>query len=210
MSLSTLFFTVLFRSTLIAMLCFSLSPVFFVFPQLLSFGAPNWLLFALIFAVPHSVLALASVQTPLGDWAPYIYELSSDVGLLLLMFAWRRDDAPVWHAGLPLSLLMLSLLLAGWAIVFVWIFLPETAGRTTGSALWTTGLYSVVRHPLYVGFTMAFAFKPVMRASDLEFALCVAAYSLVGVFLEERRKRDDPEYQEYARRVTSRLLPFVF
>ena len=205
-----LLLAVLFRSTLVAMALFSISPLFVPFPQLLEALVPNWLLFlVVVFSLPHSLLALPLPKRSLGSAFPYVYEVSSDVGLLFLIFAWKRKATSVWIAGDFATCLLLALWAMGWSIVFAWIFLPKLAGRA-GDGVWTTRLYSIVRHPLYLGFIMAFACKPVMIWSDLEWALCIAAYSLVGIFIEEHRGGRTPEYKIYAEKVTSRLVPFVF
>ena len=66
----------------------------------------------------------------------------------------------------------------------------------------TPGPYRLVRHPLYVGWFLAFWATPVMTAAHLLFALMTAAYILIAIQLEERDlMRVHPEYAEYRRRV---------
>jgi protein-S-isoprenylcysteine O-methyltransferase Ste14 len=73
----------------------------------------------------------------------------------------------------------------------------------------TAGLYKLVRHPLMLGFIIAFWATPTMTIGHLVFAIVTTVWILISIQLEERDliKFHGKEYQEY-RESTSMLLPF--
>jgi steroid 5-alpha reductase family enzyme len=116
-----------------------------------------------------------------------------------------------------------GLSLAGWVIVFTSTFLinhfelfglhqvaNNLAGRSMPLPRFRTPLYyQFVRHPIYLGFIIAFWAAPTMTTGRMLFAAVTTAYIVVGILLEERDLVDlfGDEYRRYKDRV-SMLVPW--
>ena len=142
----------------------------------------------------------------------------------MLFWQWRPLPTIVWHIEEPeiaLSIAVLSFL--GWVIVFTSTFLinhfelfglqqvvNNLAGKRMPAPIFRTPLlYKFVRHPIYLGFIIAFWAAPTMSAGHLLFAAVTTAYIFIGILLEERDLIDmfGDEYRRYRERV-SMLFPW--
>src|SRR6266481_2294700 len=132
--------------------------------------------------------------------------------------------AIVWQTADPnIAVTIATLSLAGWAIVLTSTFLinhfelfglHQVANNLAGHPMpvprFRTPLYyKFVRHPIYLGFIIAFWAAPTMSVGHLLFAAVTTAYIVVGALLEERDLVDlfGDEYRRYKERV-SMLVPW--
>jgi protein-S-isoprenylcysteine O-methyltransferase Ste14 len=176
-----------------------------------------------LFAVQHSGMARPAFKRWWTRHIPEAIERSTFVLLaslvLALLFAyWRPLPAVIWRAEAPVVVTALWAVFAfGWAIVFlstfmighwelfglrqVWHNLRSRA--MPGDDFRTPALYRLVRHPIMVGFLIAFWAAPTMTAGHLLFAVATTGYIMVGVQLEERDlvARHGARYERYRKQV---------
>ena len=78
--------------------------------------------------------------------------------------------------------------------------------------LQTSGVYGLVRHPLYFGWALFVFGAPHMTMTRFVFACVSTAYLAVAIPFEERGLVESfgREYSAYQQRVRSRMLPFIF
>ena len=187
------------------------------------------LLLMSVFAVQHSLMARKQFKAWWTQFVPLpversTYVLLASLALVLLFWQWRPMPAPVWQIADPyLAMAVTALSFVGWLIVLTSTFLinhfelfglqqvvNNLAGRSAPATRFRTPLYyKFVRHPLYLGFIIAFWAAPTMTVGHLLFAAVTTAYIFVGILLEERDLVElfGDEYRRYRQRV-SMLVPW--
>ena len=152
------------------------------------------LLLMSVFAVQHSVMARKQFKRWWTRFVPHAlerstYVLFASLALILLFWQWRPIPGVVWHIADPrIAAAMTGLSLFGWLLVLTSTFLinhfelfglHQVANNLAGRALPAPTfkmplLYKLVRHPIYLGFIIAFWAAPAMTIG-IVFVACLAA-----------------------------------
>jgi len=183
-----------------------------------------------VFALQHSIMA----RQPFKRWWTTIipvtierstYVLLASLALILVFWQWRPIPTVIWRVESTIAApALLGLSLFGWLIVLLSSYMInhfELFGlqqvldnlsdrKSPSTAFKTPFLYKFVRHPLYVGFIIAFWATPVMTSGHLLFATVTTAYIFVGIMLEERDlvAHYGQAYRQYREKV-GRLMPML-
>jgi protein-S-isoprenylcysteine O-methyltransferase Ste14 len=181
-----------------------------------------------LFAAQHSVMARPWFKVWWMRFVPNAVERStfvflSSLCLMLLFWQWRPVLAVMWEVENSAGRFVLwSLFWLGWALVFVSTFLIDhfdlfglrqvylcLRGRPyTPPEFKATSLYKIVRHPLLLGFMIAFWSAPRMTYGHFFFATITTAYMLIAIQLEEQDLTTfhGEAYERYRREVRM-ILP---
>lgn len=182
----------------------------------------------LLFAVQHNVMARPWFK---DWWTTYVprpierstYVVAASLILMLLYWQWRPMPSVVWQVDNTLGRGVLwALYFSGWAIVFYSSFVIDHFELFGLKQVWThfrgreetrtpfseRSIYRWVRHPLMLGFIIAFWSAPMMSQGRLLFAAVTTLWILIAIRIEERDLMQflGEPYRRYRAR-TPMLLP---
>ena len=181
-----------------------------------------------LFGLQHSTMARPAFK---ARWTRIVprqierstYVLATSVVVAFMMWQWRPISAPVWSVeGQTGRLAIYAVSAGGWLLLLLSTYLIDhfelfglrqvyehLRGKSAPAPQFVTpGWYRYVRHPIYLGFIIAFFAAPVMSVGRLLFSVAMTAYILIGIHYEERDlMRTFGERYRLYREETGMLLP---
>jgi protein-S-isoprenylcysteine O-methyltransferase Ste14 len=183
-----------------------------------------------LFAIQHTIMARPGFKK---SWIKIVgkgaersfFVLFSSLLLILLYWQWRPMDEIIWNVEGTGGLVLTIIFWVGWAIVFLSTFMINhfhlfgltqiydnlVKREQTKLKFQQSYLYKIVRHPIMLGFIIAFWATPMMTLGHLLFAGMTTAYIFVGVhFFEEKDLVNEigEGYTQYQNDVPM-IIPFL-
>jgi len=176
-----------------------------------------------VFALQHSIMARPAFKK---WWTRHVprpmerstYVLFSSLALIAMFLFWQPMGGVIWEVQNPLGQAgLFGLFALGWALVLLATFLINHFDLFGLRQVWlhfrgkpytplkfgTPWLYKYIRHPLYLGWFLAFWATPTMTVAHLLFAIMTTVYILLAIQLEEKDliAEHGERYIDYRKRV---------
>ena len=184
-----------------------------------------------VFALQHSIMARpsfkhwwASIVPPAIERSTYI--LLSSLALILMYWLWQPLNTIIWKTGNDTARIVVNAIsIAGWLIVLLstlminhfelfglrQVYFNLVNRRPNDTPFTVNIFYGIVRHPLMLGFMIAFWATPVMTLGHLLYSALNTLYIIIAVkFLEEKdlQKMHGEAYIQYKKKVPM-FFPFT-
>jgi protein-S-isoprenylcysteine O-methyltransferase Ste14 len=158
------------------------------------------------FGLFHSLFLFPAVRSRLEAWVPAelygsLFTVVTCLTLLATALYWQPLPGVVYTTSGLLAWLLLGGFFASWVLLLYSVWLTG-AGFQTGFTPWwsylrrrpvpprkfvSTGLYGLLRHPVYLGFLGLIWFTPRLTTDHLLLASVWTGYIYVGSVLKDRR-----------------------
>lgn len=186
----------------------------------------NLLLFS-AFVAHHSLFARALVKTRVDAWVGPALERSvyvwvASAAFIVVCALWRPVPGEAWQVTGPGAIAMTIVQMSGVVATYLGsrqldVFRLAGIRQAFGASrapgrIQDTGMFALVRHPIYFGWILMVWPTPHMTGTRLAFAAISTAYLVLAIPVEERslRREFGAAYDDYARRVRWRMLPLVY
>ena len=184
-----------------------------------------------IFVIQHSIMArpafkkwFTTIISPAIERSTFV--LLTSLILLFIFWQWQPIKTVIWKTDNEiLTNILLGVFYFGWVVVLLSTFMInhfELFGlkqifdnlknrQPQPHVLQVNFFYKIVRHPIMLGFIIAFWATPLMTLGHLIFAIMTTIYIILSVkYLEEKDLRHylGKGYEEYQEKVPM-LIPFT-
>lgn len=182
------------------------------------------------FALHHSIMPRRRVKAWFASLAPAalertVYVWTASILLAVVCLAWQDVPGMAYHVTGPWAWVLRGIQLAGVALTIrasARLDVLDLAGIRQVQAsprhprqpmpLQLSGPYTLVRHPIYLGWVAMVCAAPDMNANRLVFATISTLYLVVATPIEERSLEQafGESYREYRRKVRWRIVPGIY